>query len=129
MTTSAREMVMEANASIDVITPQEAQAELAGDTVVLLDVREPVEWEHHIEGAVQVPRGLLEFVADPASPKHKPELDPARRLIVYCNSGGRAALAAATLKSLGFQDVASIKGGFTGWREAGLPTVEHHAGI
>ena len=129
MTTTAREMVMEANASIDVITPQEAQAELAGDTVVLLDVREPVEWEHHIEGAVQVPRGLLEFVADPTSPKHKPELDPARRLIVYCNSGGRAALAAATMKSLGFQDVASIKGGFTAWREAGLPTVEHHAGI
>ena len=129
MATSAREMVMEANASIDVLTPQEAQAELAGDTVVLLDVREPVEWEHHIEGAVQVPRGLLEFVADPTSPKHKPELDPARRLIVYCNSGGRAALAAATMKSLGFQDVASIKGGFTAWREAGLPTAEHHAGI
>ena len=129
MATSAREMVMEANASIDVITPQEAQAELAGSNVVLLDVREPVEWEHHIEGAVQVPRGLLEFVADPASPKHNPELDPARRLIVYCNSGGRAALAAATMKSLGFQDVASIKGGFTAWREAGLPTIEHHAGI
>ena len=129
MTTSAREMVAQANATIDVLTPQEAQQELAGGNAVLLDVREPVEWEHHIEGAVQVPRGVLEFVADPASPKHRPELDPARRLIVYCNSGGRAALAAVTMKSLGFRDVASIKGGFTAWRDAGLPTTEHHADI
>ena len=129
MTTTAAEMVAEANATVDVVTPQEAQAELAGDNVVLLDVREPVEWEHHIEGAVQVPRGLLEFVADPASPKHRPELDPAHRVIVYCNSGSRAALAAATLKSLGFENVANMKGGFTGWKDAGLPTAEHHAGI
>ena len=129
MTTSAREMVAQANATIDVLTPQEAQEELAGANAVLLDVREPVEWEHFIEGAVQVPRGLLEFVADPASPKHRPELDPARRVIVYCNSGSRAALAAATLKSLGFGNVANMKGGFTGWKDAGLPTTEHHAGI
>ena len=61
---------------------------------MFLDVREPVEWEQHIEGAVQVPRGLLEFVADPASPRHKPELDTGRRVIVYCRSGTRAALAA-----------------------------------
>jgi predicted sulfurtransferase len=69
---------------------------------------------HHIEGAVQVPRELLEFVADPASPKHKPELDPTRRVIVYCNSGGRGALAAATLESIGFENVGDVKGGFTG---------------
>ncbi len=129
MTTTAAELVAKANATIDILTPQQAQEELMGGNPVLLDVREPVEWEHHIEGAVQVPRGLLEFVADPASPKHRPELDPARRVIVYCNSGSRAALAAATLKSLGFGNVANMKGGFTAWKDAGLPTTEHHAGI
>ena len=80
-------------------------------------------------GAVQVPRGLLEFAADPASPRHKPELDPASRVIVYCRSGARAALAAATLKELGFENVANLDGGFTAWKDAGLPTDEHHADL
>jgi len=96
---------------------------------VLLDVREPVEWEHHIEGSVQVPRGLLEFAADPTSPRHKPELDPARRVIVYCRSGVRAVLAGVTLKNLGYADVANLDGGITAWTEAGLPIAEHHEGI
>ena len=80
------------------LTHADAQTEMAAGKAVLLDIREPVEWAHHIEGAVQVPRGLLEFAADPTSPRHKPELDPTRRVIVYCRSGVRAALAAATLK-------------------------------
>jgi rhodanese-related sulfurtransferase len=88
-----------------------------------------VEWEHHIAGAVQVPRGLLEFVADPASPKHRPELDPAGRVIVYCRSGARAALACATLKTMGFENVANLEGGFGAWQAAGLPSTEHHDGI
>ncbi len=48
---------------------------MASGKAVLLDVREPVEWEQHIKGSVQVPRGLLEFVADPTSARHKAELD------------------------------------------------------
>ena len=79
--------------------------------------------------SVQVPRGLLEFVADPASPRHKPELDPARRVIVYCRSGTRAALAALTLKTLGFEDVANLDGGLSAWKQAGLPTDEHHSDL
>ena len=96
---------------------------------MLLDVREPVEWEHHIAGCVQVPRGLLEFAADPASPRHKEELDPAGRVIVYCRSGARAVLAAATLKAMGYENVANLEGGITAWKEAGLPLDEHHDGI
>ena len=80
-------------------------------------------------GAVQVPRGILEWVADPSSPRHNPELDPARRVIVYCRSGHRAALAAATLKTLGYENVANLEGGFAAWQEAGLPASEHHDGI
>ena len=90
---------------------------------MLLDVREPAEWEQHIEGSVQVRRGLLEFPDDPRSPQHKPELDPSRRVIVYCRSGARGSLAALTLKTIGYENVANLDGGFTAWKEAGLPIV------
>jgi len=129
MSKTAAEMVGQATAQVEGISPQDASAENAASKVVFLDVREPVEWEEHIEGAVQVPRGLLEFMADPASPKHKPELDPSRRVIVYCKSGTRGALAAYTLKTLGFENVANLQGGIAAWKEAGLPTNEHHADI
>jgi len=129
MTTTAAEMVRQASARIGHVSPAEAQAAMAAGSAVVLDVREPVEWEHHIAGAVQVPRGLLEFAADPTSPRHKPELDPGRRVIVYCRSGVRATLAADTLKSLGFADVANLDGGIAAWKEAGLPLAEHHEGV
>ncbi|MGZ4331282.1 MAG: rhodanese-like domain-containing protein [Solirubrobacteraceae bacterium] len=126
---TAAEMVAQAMAQIESVSPKDAFDEMTTDHVVFLDVREPVEWEHHIAGAVQVPRGLLEFAADPASPRHKPELDPTRRVIVYCRSGVRASLAALTLKTLGYEHAANLEGGFSAWKEAGLPTNEHHSDI
>ena len=129
MAKTVAEMVVEAKGRVEAVSPKDAAAEGAAGKAVFLDVREPVEWEHHIEGAVQVPRGLLEFVADPTSPKHKPELDPAGRVIVYCRSGSRAALACATLKTMGFENVANLEGGFGAWQAAGLPAAEHHDGI
>jgi len=129
MPKTVAEMIGDAKARIEAVSPKEAADEVAAGKVVFLDVREPVEWEHHVEGAVQVPRGLLEFMADPTSPKHRPELDPAGRVIVYCRSGSRAALACATLKDLGYEDVANLEGGFTAWQEAGLPVNEHHDGL
>jgi rhodanese-related sulfurtransferase len=127
MTTTAAQMLVEANAEVESVAPKDAFDETASGEVVVLDVREPVEWERHIKGAVQVPRGLLEFAADPASPRHKPELDPSRRVIVYCRSGVRAALAAHTLMELGYANVANLDGGINAWNEAGLPTDEHHS--
>jgi rhodanese-related sulfurtransferase len=129
MARTALELVAEARNQIDDVSPNDAFAEIAAGRAVALDVREPVEWEHHIAGAVQVPRGLLEFAADPTSPRHKPELDPARRVIVYCRSGARAVLAGVTLKTLGFADVANLGGGITAWKAAGLPLAEHHEGM
>ena len=126
---TAAEMVGQAMAQIESVSPKDAFDEMTTDHMVFLDVREPVEWEHHIAGAVQVPRGLLEFAADPASPRHKPELDPTRRVIVYCRSGARASLAALTLKTLGYEHAANLEGGFSAWKEAGLPTDEHHSDI
>ncbi len=128
-TKSAMELVKEAHARIENVTPKQAYEEISTGEAVALDVREPVEWEQHIEGALQVPRGLLEFAADPTSPRHKAELDPTARVIVYCRSGARAALAANTLVTMGFEHVANLDGGFSAWQGEGLPTDEHHSDL
>ncbi len=129
MSTTAAQMVADAAALIDAVSPQAAAEELDRGSAVLLDVREPVEWEQYIAGSIQVPRGLLEFQADPASPRHNAALDPGKRVIVFCRSGVRATLAGATLKNLGYTDVANLTGGFTAWRDAGMPTADHHEGM
>ena len=127
MVKSVKETIGEARAQIESVAPEVASNEVAAGGPVLLDIREPVEWESHIPGAVQVPRGLLEFVADPASPRYNAALQPDRRVIVYCASGARASLATLTLKNMGYKNVANMEGGFKGWVAAGLPTIEHHA--
>lgn len=131
MTKTAIDMITEARALVGTVTASEAADELAAGNSVVIDVRQVDEWDHgHIDGSVHTPRGLLEFIADPTSPRHKDQLDPARRTIVVCASGARAALAAATLKSMGYDDVAVLDGGLKAWIDAGLPVTEHeYAGI
>ena len=129
MVKSVIEMIGEARAQIEFVSPEVVSEEMAADDPVLIDVREPVEWERHIPGALQIPRGLLEFVADPASPRYNAELEPTRRIIVYCASGARATLATLTLKHMGYENVANMEGGIKDWIAAGLPTAEHHGDI
>jgi rhodanese-related sulfurtransferase len=129
MAKTAQQMVIEANALIPAITPQDAFERRTAGTAVLLDVREPTEWETHIAGAVQIPRGILEAKADPTSPRHDPALDPGKQVIVYCRSGARAALAGVTLVELGYTDVVNLAGGIAAWKDAGLPTQDMHADI
>ena len=122
---SAATLVAEAKSRIQNLTPSEVAAELAAGTAVLVDLREPAELarEGRIAGAVHVPRGLLEFAADPASPGHHPGLDPARRAILHCAGGGRSALGAATLLSMGYRSVAHLDGGFAAWKANALPVI------
>ena len=119
-TTTAAQMVEAPWPASPRSTPQDAREEsTSGDAVGARRVREPIEWEEHIEGAVQVPRGILEFQADPASPAHNPALEPDRRVIVARRGGTRATLAAATLMDLGFTDVVNLVGGMNAWKKAG----------
>ena len=131
MTTTAIQMISDAKTQVGTVTPDDAAGELKSGTAVAVDVREPEEWQHgHIDGSVPAPRGLLEFFADPTSPRHKDALDPSRRTIVVCASGARASLAALTLKTMGYEDVTILDGGLKGWTDAGLPTNEHeYSGI
>lgn len=79
---------------------------------VLLDVREESEWkEGHIEEAIHIPRGLLEFQVTEAIP------DKSKRVVLCCTKGGRSALAAHTLQKLGYENVQFLEGGYSGYCE------------
>ncbi len=99
------------------------EQEISDPGVVLVDIREAEEREAtgEIPGAVHAPRGMLEFYADPASPYHREELDPERRIILYCASSGRSALAADMLRELGYSRAAHLEGGIKAWTEADKP--------
>lgn len=119
---TAARLVAEAKATIENLTPEQVIGEVQRGAAVLVDLREPAERVENglIRGAVHAPRGMLEFYADPTSAYHRVEFDPARRTILYCASGGRSALAAATLRDLGYGHVAHLNGGLKAWREAGF---------
>ena len=121
--TPAKDLVAAARGRIENLSDEQVADELERDDVVLVDLREPDERKTHgaIPGAIHIPRGKLEFCADPTLPSYRAELDPGRRIILYCAVGGRSALAAATLREVGFPDVAHLDGGFDGWRLAGRP--------
>lgn len=90
------------------------------DGVVVVDVREPVEWHHgHIEGAVHMPLGQI--------PERSGELPADRQLLVVCKVGGRSAQATAFLQEHGFQAI-NLAGGMLDWAEAGRPMVGDAAG-
>ncbi len=123
MTKSAADLVAEAKAQVENLDADAVEAELSAGTAVLVDVREAEELDANgrIPDSVHVPRGMLEFRADPTSPYHQEPFDPATRIILHCAGGARSALAAATLQAMGYHDVAHLDGGFGAWKEAGKP--------
>ena len=120
---TAAHLVAEAKSRIENLSPEEVATELRRGDTLLVDLREPGERVESgiIRGAVHAPRGMLEFYADPTSAYHRAEFDPGRRTILFCASGGRSALAANTLRHLGYSQVAHLSGGLKAWREAGEP--------
>ena len=120
---SSADMVQEANARIENLSVEQTAVEYENEDTLIVDLRESEERNQldAIPGSMSVPRGLLEFWADPASAIHKKEFKFDRRVILHCASGGRSALAADVLQQMGFSNVAHIDTGFNGWKEAGHP--------
>jgi rhodanese-related sulfurtransferase len=118
--TSLKQMMDAANAAVPRITPAQARDMIAQGKTVVVDVRDGTEVEKSgkVAGAVHVPRGLLEFRADPESPTHDKSFAKDKNVIVYCGSGGRAALSGKTLKDMGYERVFNL-GGFKDWADAG----------
>src|SRR5688500_11977139 len=111
---TATDLINDAKTRIREVSPKEAREMRArGDTAVYLDVREPNEWNlGHLPGAMHIPRGLLESKIEAAVPRD-------RKVVIYCASGNRSALAADTLQQMGYADVVSMSGGFTAWAQSG----------
>jgi rhodanese-related sulfurtransferase len=120
MATSLKDMMAAARAAVPAISPSEAAELVKSKDALLVDVRDGTEVaaSGKAKGALAVSRGLLEFRADPESPARSPEFRTDRPIVLYCGSGGRAALAGKTLKDLGYSDVRNL-GGFKDWVQAG----------
>lgn len=118
---SVREMLAEANAAVPRLNPAEVRDMIAKENVLLVDVRDAPELAAggKLKGAVNVSRGMLEFRADPESSSYNPDFQKDRTVLIYCGSGGRAALSGKTLKDLGYQSVYNA-GGFKELADAGL---------
>jgi rhodanese-related sulfurtransferase len=120
---TAQDLVAQARAVIEEIDGARLRA-LQADGMPVIDVREPAEFAAgHVPGAVNIPRGVLEFEVDghPAlNFKTDPHLSHRREpVILYCRTGGRSALSAEALKRLGFDRPLSLAGGYMRWVETG----------
>jgi rhodanese-related sulfurtransferase len=120
MPTTAKSLVEAANAVVPKISGADAIAMVAKGDAVLVDIRDSAELaaSGKAEGAVHLPRGSLEFKADLTAPSADKSLSLDKPVILYCASGGRAALAGKLLKEMGYQTVYNL-GGFKDWVEAG----------
>jgi rhodanese-related sulfurtransferase len=112
---TAHDLVTAAKAQIHEIDLQTAETAIR-EADVLIDVREADEFHAgHIPGAINIPRGLLEFKLS-----NEPELSARDlKLVLYCKNSGRSALAARALQEMGYLQVLSIEGGFEAWSAAG----------
>jgi rhodanese-related sulfurtransferase len=119
MPTSAKQLLEAANAAVPKISGKEAQ-EMVAKGALLVDVRDGTEVAAtgKAAGAIHIPRGSLEFKADPTSASADKNFSTDKTVILHCASGGRAALAGKLLKDLGYDKVYNL-GGFKDWVEAG----------
>jgi sulfur-carrier protein adenylyltransferase/sulfurtransferase len=114
------ELIRKLRTEVPEISPEEVQRVsqngASGGPPVIVDVREADEWRAgHLPGAIHLPRGFLEFQAEAKLP------DRQKEVIAYCAGGTRSLLAAETLKRMGYARVRSMAGGFTRWKQNGLP--------
>jgi len=120
---TAQQLVAEANAVVESLAVDEARALLTGPGILFVDLRDVRELQRGgtIPGAFHAPRGMLEFWVDPDSPYYKAPLGEHERLVLFCQSSWRSALAARSLQEMGRAGVAHLTGGFKAWQEAGAP--------
>ncbi len=119
-----------AKSRIENLGNEELARELESDgDVLLIDLREIQERVDlgTIPGALHVPRGMLEFWADPQSRYYRDFFQEHRRTVVFCAGGGRSALAVVALQDMGFSNVAHLEPGFNGWKASGQPVEDVRA--
>src|SRR5947209_5957118 len=122
MAKTYKQLMEEARQAVPEVTVDEVKNRLERDEQwALLDVREREEYrEGHLDGAIPLPRGFLEIRVEEAVP------DKSAPIIAYCAGGVRSLIAARTLKEMGYENVASMAGGYTAWKNAGNKWVADH---
>ncbi|MBT5950244.1 MAG: rhodanese-like domain-containing protein [Betaproteobacteria bacterium] len=120
---NSKDYLSEANALVERVSVEEGIDLHKNKGAVFVDVRDSaaIAESGTINGALRIPRGFIEFAADPDSPFHNAELNRDATIILVCGAGGQAALAGKTLKEMGYESVRNI-GGFADWRDAGGET-------
>jgi rhodanese-related sulfurtransferase len=120
MAKSVKDLVEAANAVVPRISPEQAKELIAKGDALVVDVRDAPEVEQSgkVASAVHIPRGMLEFRADPESPYYDQSFAKDKTVIVYCAAGGRAALSGQALKEMGYTEVYNM-GGFKDWADSG----------
>jgi len=123
VTQPVSEMIAAARLLIDQISVHEAAELQRLEAAILIDLRDVRELQRQgtVPGAFHAPRGMLEFWADPDSPYHKPVFRTEKKLVLFCASGLRSALAVRTLQEMGMKNVLDMEGGFTEWKMQDLP--------
>ena len=112
---SSQNLVQEAYSQIKTIDPNQAYSLFKDNKCNLIDIRDVRELENEgkIENSIHIPRGMLEFWIDPGSQYFKEEkIDLEKEIVLFCAAGARSALAAKTLKDMGFEKVSHVAGGF-----------------
>jgi rhodanese-related sulfurtransferase len=119
-----QELIQNAMAEIVTLPLDQAQHFLGDTNTIFVDIRDLRELERDgmIPNALHAPRGMLEFWVDPDSPYYKSVFGEGKRLILYCASAWRSALAAEVLQRMGVPNVCHLEGGFSAWKKAHLPT-------
>lgn len=120
MALTVKDMMAAAHKVVARVEYEEALAMIDTQNALLLDVRDAPEVEKSglATGALHVSRGMLEFRADAGTPFHHKSFEKTRPIIIYCASGGRAALAGKLLLDMGYETVVNM-GGFKDWQDAG----------
>ena len=123
VTQHVAKMIAAARLLIDRVSVHEAAELQRLDAAILIDLRDVRELQKlgTVANSFHAPRGMLEFWADPDSPYHKPIFRTDKKLILFCASGLRSALAVRTLQEMGMKNVLDMEGGFTEWRMQDLP--------
>ena len=118
-----KQLIADAELEIETLDPGDAIALLADPQTQLIDLRDirELQREGKVPSAFHAPRGMLEFWVDPDSPYHKDIFSSGKRLVFYCQSGWRSALATQAVQRMGLTRVAHVGGGFAAWKAAGGP--------
>ena len=130
ITKGFRALVDEAMAQVTTHSVDQVRQRLDDPALQLVDIRDARELEREgtLPGAINAPRGMLEFWVDPDSPYYKPVFgDAGKQYVLFCGAGWRSGLAAKALQDMGMTNVAHIDGGFTEWAKQGAPVESYEA--